>query len=226
MIALLNAADPDAFPPVESAREGLLAMGGDLSPERLLAAYRRGIFPWYGPDTPILWWSPDPRCVLLLDDFHAPRRLLRRRRAGEFTFTVNKAFAEVMHHCAAVPRKGQDGTWIVPEMEQAYGTLHRLGLAHSVEAWQGDRLVAGIYGVGEIGGGGGAGLGRVFYGESMFTLLPDASKLALLELVDRLRAWGIVLLDCQQYTAHMARFGAVEIPRSLFLRVLRECGAC
>lgn len=226
MIALLNAADPDAFPPVESAREGLLAMGGDLSPERLLAAYRRGIFPWYGPDTPILWWSPDPRCVLLLDDFHAPRRLLRRRRAGEFTFTVNKAFAEVMHHCAAVPRKGQDGTWIVPEMEQAYGILHRLGLAHSVEAWQGDRLVAGIYGVGEIGGGGGAGLGRVFYGESMFTLLPDASKLALLELVDRLRAWGIVLLDCQQYTAHMARFGAVEIPRSLFLRVLRECGAC
>lgn len=219
MIPVLTAA-PDCFPPVESAREGLLAMGGDLSPRRLLAAYKNGIFPWYGPDTPILWWSPDPRCVLLLDDFHAPRRLLRRRRVGEFTFSVNKAFAEVMRHCAAVPRKGQSGTWIVPEMEQAYTTLHRLGLAHSVEAWQGSRLVAGIYGVG------GAGLGRIFFGESMFTLLPDASKLALLELVDWLRAQGIALLDCQQYTPHMARFGAAEIPRSLFLQMLHEYGAC
>lgn len=204
---------PDSFPPLDSAREdGLLAVGGDLSPERLLAAYARGIFPWYGPQTPVLWWSPDPRCVLWLDKLHVPRRLQRRRRLREFSFTLNRAFTEVMRHCAAAPRPGQGGTWIVPEMISAYTRLHQLGYAHSLEAWQGSRLVAGIYGV---------GLGRVFFGESMFTLVPDASKLALLELVDRLRQASVCLLDCQQYTAHMARFGAVEVPRTDFIDAVK-----
>lgn len=225
MISLLTN-DPEFFPPVECAKEGLLAMGGDLSPRRLLAAYARGIFPWYSAETPILWWSPDPRCALLLDDFHAPRRLLRRRRVQEYTFTFDKDFSSVIHHCATVPRNGHTGTWIVPEMAEAYNTLHRLGFAHSVEAWQGNLLVAGMYGVGEWGKAGTGRLGRVFFGESMFTLVPDASKLALLELVDRLRAQGFALLDCQQYTPHMARFGAVEMKREHFLRMLREYGPC
>ncbi|MEG2173657.1 MAG: leucyl/phenylalanyl-tRNA--protein transferase [Desulfovibrionaceae bacterium] len=208
----LLTADTDYFPPFECAEEGgLVAAGGDLSPQRLLAAYTRGIFPWYGPNLPLLWWSPDPRCVVWVQDFHAPRRLLRRRRRGDFFFTVNEAFTEVMRCCASVPRQGQAGTWIVPEMIEAYSLLHRMGYAHSVEAWQGTRLVAGLYGV---------ALGRVFFGESMFTLCPDASKLALLELVDRLRAMHVCLLDCQQYTAHMARFGAVEIPRKDFVAQL------
>lgn len=222
--------NPQLFPPLEHAQEGgLLAMGGDLRPERLLAAYAGGIFPWYGDNTPILWWSPDPRCVLVLDDMHVPRRLQRRRRLQEFTYTMNTAFTKVMQQCASVPRphvngenagsegpvgdEGNGGTWIVPEMIDAYTRLHNMGYAHSLEAWQGSRLVAGIYGV---------GIGRVFFGESMFTLVPDASKLALLELVDRLRKADVCLLDCQQYTAHMARFGAVEIPRKDFIALLRQ----
>lgn len=205
--------DYEYFPPLESAQQGLLAMGGDLSPQRLLVAYSRGIFPWYGADSPILWWSPDPRCVILLDNFHAPRRLVRRRRLGEFSFSMNTAFTRVMQCCASVPRVGQADTWIMPEMIEAYTTLHHMGYAHSIEAWQDDKLVAGIYGV---------GLERAFFGESMFTLVPDASKLALLELVDRLRQAGVFLLDCQQYTAHMARFGAIEMPRKDFMQVLKK----
>lgn len=212
MLSVLTS-DSDDFPPLENAQQGLLAMGGDLSPQRLLTAYSRGIFPWYGTNTPILWWSPDPRCVILLDNFHAPRRLIRRRRLGEFSFSLNTAFTQVMQYCASVPRVGQDDTWIVPEMIEAYTTLHHLGYAHSLEAWQGNRLVAGVYGV---------ALGRAFFGESMFTLVPDASKLALLELVDRLRQAGFFLLDCQQYTAHMVRFGAIEMPREEFVRLLEK----
>lgn len=213
MLQLLTS-DPAYFPPLESAvEEGLLAVGGDLRPERLLAAYAQGIFPWYGVDTPILWWSPDPRCVIELEHFHAPRRLVRRRRRGEFTFTVNTAFTEVIRQCGTVPRTGQLGTWITEEMIQAYTCLHQMGYAHSLEAWQDERLVAGLYGV---------GLGRVFFGESMFTLVPDASKLAVLALVDRLRAAEVCLLDCQQYTAHMARFGAVAMERTVFAARLRR----
>lgn len=212
MLSVLTS-DPDAFPPLVSAQQGLLAMGGDVSPQRLLAAYSRGIFPWYGANTPILWWSPDPRCVILLDNFHTPRRLIQRRRLGEFSFSLNTAFRQVVQGCASVPRAGQDDTWIVPEMIDAYTTLHHMGYAHSIEAWQDGRLVAGVYGV---------GLGRAFFGESMFTLVPDASKLALLELVDRLRLAGVFLLDCQQYTAHMARFGAIEMPRKDFVSMLQK----
>lgn len=203
-----------AFPPLDCALDGgLLAFGGDLHPHRLLSAYSQGIFPWYGADSPLLWWAPDPRCILPLDAVHVPKRLARRWRAQEYSFRWDTAFTEVMRHCAAVPRSGQDSTWILPEMIEAYTVLHRMGYAHSMEAWREGRLVAGMYGV---------ALGRAFFGESMFTLEPDASKLTLLALVERLRVAEFQLLDCQQYTAHMARFGALEISRKEFMRRLKR----
>lgn len=191
----------------------LLAIGGDLRPERLIAAYSRGIFPWYDENSPILWWSPDPRLVLWPQRFHIPRRLRRILRQKPFSLTVNMDFAEVIASCARVERKGSKGTWIVPEMLEAYTRLHNLGFAHSVEVWQGERLVGGIYGV---------ALGRVFFGESMFYTVSNASKAALVGLMQILQKSGFLFLDCQQTTGHMLRFGAREIPRRDFVRAVQQ----
>lgn len=213
MIPWLTYSDP--FPPVDSAtREpnGLLAAGADLSPGRLLDAYARGVFPWFGPDEPILWWSPDPRMVLFPQDFKVSRSLRRRLARPDYEIRVDTAFDAVMTACGA-PRRGQNGTWIGAEMRRAYGRLHRLGHAHSVETWMAGQLVGGLYGV---------ALGRVFYGESMFARVDDASKLALAHLVTQLRRWGFGLIDCQMETAHLASLGARPIARADFLRHL-EC---
>lgn len=197
------------FPPAHLATaDGLVAVGGDLTPERLLLGYSRGLFPWYSEGTPIMWWSPDPRCVLPLDAVHVPQRLQRRLRQNVFHCTLNTAFEQVVHMCAHSPRPGQRGTWILPEMRRAYLRLHQLGFAHSVECWQGDLLVGGVYGV---------SLGQAFFGESMFHCVPDASKAALLWLVHRLRERGVTLFDCQQETPHMVRLGAHMISRAEFL---------
>ena len=205
---------PLVFPSAEDApAEGLLMAGGDLSPERLMIAYSRGIFPWYGEDSPLLWWSPDPRCVLFTHKLHVNARLRRTLRSRSFTFSVNSCFERVIRLCAEVPRPGQDGTWIVPDMVEAYLRLHELGHAHSVEVWDGGELVGGLYGV---------KLGRVFFGESMFHLRSYASKAAVVFLVEQLRAQGVELLDCQQATPHMMRFGAEEIPRRRFLSLVRR----
>jgi leucyl/phenylalanyl-tRNA--protein transferase len=203
------------FPPVETASpEGLLAVGGDLRPERLLAAYRRGIFPWYSEGQPILWWSPDPRTALLPEDLKIARSLRKVLRAGKFRITLDGCFRDVMLACAEPrPQHPGGGTWITPAMVEAYARLHELGYAHSVEAWQDDALVGGLYGV---------ALGGAFFGESMFTRASDASKVAFVHLVHQLRRWGFTLIDCQQYTEHLARFGAQEIPRAEFLRRLDE----
>jgi len=203
------------FPPLEEAEpEGLIGVGGDLSPQRLLTAYSLGIFPWYSEeDGPILWWSLDPRSVLPLDAVHVPRRLQRVLRRRLFRCTLNHAFGEVIRSCSASPRPGQRGTWLGHAMIEAYEHLHRLGYAFSVEAWREGDLAGGIYGV---------ALGRAFFGESMFYRAPGASQAALLYLVDYLRGQGCVLFDCQQNTPHMRRLGAVEIPRAEFIRRLGE----
>jgi leucyl/phenylalanyl-tRNA--protein transferase len=191
----------------------LLAVGGDLSPERLLLAYRMGIFPWYGKGLPILWWSPDPRLVLFPDELRISRSLRRVVAKGTFRVTVDRSFARVIAACARAPRRHDGGTWIVPEMEAAYGRLHDLGYAHSVETWLEDELVGGLYGV---------ALGGVFFGESMFALRADASKVALVHLVERLRRQNFELIDCQVTTRHLRSLGAREIRRELFLEKLAE----
>lgn len=197
------------FPPSSCADpNGLLAVGGDLSPERLLLAYRQGIFPWYSADTPILWWSPDPRLVLFPDELRVSRSLYRVLARGVFRVTFDQAFSEVIERCATTRRKDGEGTWIVPEMMAAYRLLHRLGYAHSIESWQGEELVGGLYGV---------AMGRVFFGESMFTERTDASKVALVRLVHLLQQMDFELIDCQVTTAHLKRFGAREIARREFL---------
>jgi leucyl/phenylalanyl-tRNA--protein transferase len=201
-----------AFPPPHLALpEGLLAVGGDLSLPRLVAAYRLGIFPWYTPDEPILWWSPDPRLVIYPRELHVPRRLARTLRQGRFRITYDQAFAQVVTACAGTRRGEHHGTWIVPEMAEAYNRLHRAGIAHSVEAWHSGTLAGGLYGV---------SLGAVFFGESMFSHVRDSSKAALVDLLGRLRAAGFQLVDCQVTTEHLQRFGAREIPRRDFLRQL------
>ncbi len=206
---------PLIFPPLEDAREsGLLAAGGDLSPERLRLAYSRGIFPWYDEGTPILWWSPDPRCVLFPGELRMSRALRRLIRAERYRVSFNRAFGDVVRHCAAVPRPGQRGTWLLPEMIAAYEELHRRDMAFSVETWEGDELVGGMYGV---------SLGRVLFGESMFHLRDGASKVALVTLAEAMLQRGLVLLDCQQPTPHMLRLGAREIPRGEFVALLGEC---
>ncbi len=198
------------FPPPESAQDdGLLCVGGDLTPERLLAAYGLGIFPWYSDGEPILWWAPSPRCVLPLDTFHLSRRTLRYLRKQQFSLTCNQAFALVIRDCA---RLRSEGTWITNEMIYAYEELHRLGYATSIEVWQGRCLVGGLYGV---------HIGRAFFGESMFHTCSEASRQALLGLVTLLKQRGTVLLDCQQETEHMARMGAIMISRSEFTELLR-----
>jgi leucyl/phenylalanyl-tRNA---protein transferase len=201
------------FPPVECAEDGLLAVGGDLRPERLLLAYSRGIFPWYSKGQPILWHSPDPRMVLLTEDLTVPRSLGKKIKKSPFAVTLDTAFPEVVEACASVRRPGQRGTWITPAMKKAYSELHRLGLAHSAEAWHEKRLVGGLYGV---------SLGAAFFGESMFTTVADASKIAFVTFVRQLERWGINLLDCQVYTEHLARFGATEWPRASYLAALAK----
>lgn len=199
------------FPPLATALSepnGLLAMGGDLAPERLLAAYRRGIFPWYSPGEPILWWSPDPRMVLFPAEFKVSRSLGRTLRRGGYEVRLDTAFARVIAACAQTPRRGQHGTWIVPEMQAAYRRLHELGLAHSVETWVDGELVGGLYGI---------ALGRMFYGESMFSWRSDASKIAVAHLARYLERLGFGMVDCQMHTAHLASLGAREIPRDDFI---------
>jgi len=202
------------FPPSYLAeRDGLLAVGGDLSAERLLLAYRQGIFPWYTEKTPILWWSPDPRLVLFPAELKISISLRRVLRKNVFSVTFDRAFADVIRRCAEVRRARDDSTWIVPEMVTAYSRLHRLGYAHSVESWHEGELVGGLYGM---------ALGRVFYGESMFTRKTDASKVALVHLVDLLTRGGFQLIDCQVTTAHLQSMGAREISRRRFLTLLAE----
>lgn len=200
------------FPPLRFASgEGLLAIGGDLSRERLVAAYSQGIFPWYDPSTPILWWSPPERCILLPDALHIPRSLIRSLRACRFSVTLDTAFDAVIDACAVSPRPGQKGTWLVPEMRAAYSDLHSAGYAHSVEAWQNGELAGGLYGV---------ALGGIFFGESMFFNRPDASKTALVWLVRLLQSKGFALIDCQQVTDNLLRFGASSIRRNEFMQRL------
>lgn len=197
------------FPPPERARrDGLLAVGGDLSVERLLLAYRLGIFPWYDEDSPILWWSPPQRAVLAPDQIHVGRSLRKVVNRGVYQVRFDCAFPAVIAACAATPRPGQPGTWIVPEMVAAYGELHRAGYAHSVETYREGELVGGLYGV---------SLGGAFFGESMFSRADDASKVAMVALGRRLTAWGFDLIDCQLMNDHVARFGAALIPRAEFL---------
>lgn len=195
-------------PPAYADPDGLLAVGGDLSPARLLLAYRMGIFPWYSEGTPILWWSPDPRLVLLPDEFRISKSLKRVIKKGIFRVTADRAFPKVIEECGAVRTERGEETWIVPEMLEAYCELHRLGFAHSVESWFEGELVGGLYGV---------AMGRVFFGESMFMRKTDASKVALAGLVKHLRRWNYRLLDCQVTTPHLKSFGARELPRSEFL---------
>ena len=198
------------FPSVDRAStEGLLAVGGDLRPERLLEAYRHGIFPWYNEDDPILWWSPDPRAVLFPERLHVPHSLKKRLRSNVFTVTLDTCFRHVMEQCAGPrPQYPEGGTWITDDMLAAYTRLHELGHAHSVESWQDGRLVGGVYGV---------ALGGAFFAESMFTRVDDASKVALVTLIRQLQAWDFRLIDCQQSSPHVKRFGAEEIPRSGFM---------
>lgn len=206
--------DPGLFPDPQLADDdGLLAVGGDLSAQRLIAAYAAGIFPWFEQGQPILWWSPDPRMVLEPTALHVPRSLAKVMRADPYQIQFDTAFERVIERCAEKRRPGQRGTWITPDMKRAYQRLFELGLAHSAEAWQGGKLVGGLYGV---------SLGGAFFGESMFADAPDASKVAFVVMVRQLGEWGIDLVDCQVATSHLARFGAVEVPRERFLAQLQE----
>ena len=204
-------AEPVFPPPSEAEPNGLLAVGGDLSSRRLLAAYAAGIFPWYEDPQPILWFSPDPRWLLLPRELRVSRRLARRLRQQRFEVTLDRAFDRVIRGCASVRRAGEAGTWITPAMLEAYQEIFELGFAHSAEAWQAGELVGGVYGV---------SLGGAFFGESMFTLRPDASKVALVTLVRRLADWGFDFLDCQVHTPHLEKLGARPWPRAAFLRAL------
>lgn len=202
------------FPdPSLSDPDGLVAVGGDLSVERLLNAYRMGIFPWYSEGQPIMWWSPDPRLVLFPDELKVSRSLRQTIKKGIFNITFDRAFGDVMRACANIRRPGQDGTWITRKMIKAYAELHELGYAHSVEAWSGGKIAGGLYGV---------SVGRAFFGESMFSLKPDASKAALVALVQKLREAGCAVIDCQVETKHLKSMGAREITRAEFLKILRE----
>jgi len=214
MITWLRLDSP--FPPLESALDdpnGLLAAGGDLSPDRILAAYRRGIFPWFGAGQPILWWSPDPRMVLYCAEFRVSRSLHKRMKRHEFDVRIDTVFGDVIENCATTLRTGQSGTWITPAVIDAYSKLHEAGFAHSVEAWRDGELVGGLYGI---------LLDRVFFGESMFTHETDASKVALAGLITVLARHGVPLIDCQQETAHLASFGARPISRRVFAAHLSE----
>ncbi|MGW8161026.1 MAG: leucyl/phenylalanyl-tRNA--protein transferase [Desulfobulbales bacterium] len=213
-MAVYQLTDNLIFPPAELAEEdGLLAIGGDLSPDRLLLAYSCGIFPWFSEGDPILWWSPSPRLVIFPGEFKSPRRLSRMLRHQEFAVTMDKAFREVIRACATVDRRHEKGTWITPDMIATYSILHDMGYAHSVECWQGDELAGGLYGI---------SLGGTFFGESMFSRQPNSSKTALVHLAERLIAWDFDLIDCQMKTAHLMQFGAREIPGTEFRKLLAK----
>ncbi len=199
------------FPPIEDALEdGLLAIGGDLSPERLILAYQKGIFPWYEGETP-LWWSPDPRFVLFPEHLVISKSMHQVIKKKLFEYKTNTAFAEVIKQCKNQPRMGQDGTWITDAVESAYIELHLKGIAHSAEAWQNNQLVGGLYGI---------KMGKLFFGESMFSKVSNASKFAFVQLVNQLKLEGIVLIDCQVYTAHLESLGATMISRTDFKKYL------
>jgi leucyl/phenylalanyl-tRNA--protein transferase len=213
MIPFLGPADP--FPPVEQALDnpdGLLAAGGTLATRRLVDAYRRGIFPWFNEGDPILWWSPDPRTVLRPAQIHISHSLRKRLRKQGYLITMDRAFARVLEGCAA-PRADDAGTWLSSAMRRAYTALHAAGLAHSIEIWMDGELAGGIYGV---------GIGRMFFGESMFARRSDASKVALVHVVRQLRRWGFPLIDCQMSTSHLESLGARTIDRAEFLKVVRR----
>lgn len=214
MIPWIRAGQP--FPPLHSAlREpsGLLAASTELRADHLLEAYKNGIFPWYSPGEPVLWWSPDPRMTLTTAELKIPRSLAKVRRHRAWRITFDQAFSQVIQHCANTPRPGQNGTWITSEVIAAYTELHRQGYAHSVETWYDHQLVGGLYGI---------AIGKMFYGESMFAHQADASKLAFVTLVEHLHQAGFKMIDCQVYTDHLARFGAYEIPREAFITHLRH----
>ena len=202
------------FPPVENANsEGLLAVGGDLSADRLLVAYRNGSFPWFNEDSLILWWSPDPRMVLFPGKLKVSKSLKRTLKKNIYSVSRNRSFSDVIKKCAAAPRPGQGGTWITTAMQEAYTALHYRDIAVSYEVWKGTELVGGLYGL---------QLGQVFCGESMFSTASDASKVALVQLVRDCLANGIELIDCQVYTSHLESLGAVEIPRKEYLQWLKR----
>jgi len=202
------------FPPAETAdHDGLLAVGGDLSPKRLLLAYKSGIFPWYDEDCPILWHSPDPRMVLEAENLRVNRSLRKFLRKNPYQLSMDTAFEEVITHCAYVQRPDQSGTWLTPEMIDAYITLHKQGYAHSIEAWKEDQLVGGLYGL---------SIGKIFFGESMFALAPNASKVAFVSLIQQLKEWDIQLVDCQVHTDYLEHFGAELWPRKRYLQALRQ----
>lgn len=203
------------FPPAELALtepDGLLAVGGDLRYDRILNAYRHGIFPWFSDDQPILWWSPNPRCILIPDQLYLSRSMKKLLRKGVFEVTIDGMFAEVLRQCAA-PRKDQEGTWITDDMFHAYCELHNKGHAHSVECWYNGELVGGLYGL---------AIGQVFFGESMFSRHSNASKVAFATLVQHLTQWGYQLIDCQVETDHLLSLGAINIPREQFLQQLKQ----
>ncbi len=207
-------APADDFPPLEHALEqpdGLLAIGGDLNVRRLLVAYQRGIFPWYSDDQPILWWSPDPRMVLFPEQLKVSRSLRKNIRNSGFRVTLNQAFEAVLFACARVPRRDQEGTWITADIQTAYTRLHEQGFAHSVECWYQDQLVGGLYGV---------SLGKVFFGESMFSLMSNASKVAFTRFVEYLHTQDYRLIDCQIHSEHLASLGAQPITRKAFKQCL------
>jgi len=196
------------FPPPHLASDsGLLAIGGDLSPERLLLAYRMGIFPWFSAGDPILWWSPSPRLILELDGLSISKRLKRTIRQGVFEVTLDNAFSQVITSCARVPRREEDSTWITPEMIAAYNRMHELGFAHSVECWHESKLAGGLYGM---------SMGGIFFGESMFSTISNSSKVALAYLTEQLKKWGFAFIDCQVKNDHLVRLGAIEISREIF----------
>ncbi|MFT6795107.1 MAG: leucyl/phenylalanyl-tRNA--protein transferase [Maribacter sp.] len=211
-IAFLS--DSLVFPDVEKAnKEGLLAVGGDLSPERLLLAYKNGIFPWFNEESLILWWSPDPRMVLFPEQIKVSKSMRKVLRDQTFRLTQNTCFERVMEYCATVKREQQEGTWITKEMRDAYLSLHDRGIAKSYEVWEDDTLVGGLYGV---------DLGTIFCGESMFSLKTNASKFAFIKLAEDLKERNYQLIDCQLYTDHLASLGAEEIPRKEFLKLLKR----
>ena len=202
------------FPSVENATaEGLLAVGGDLSPERLILAYKSGIFPWFNEGSLILWWSPDPRMVLFPERIKISKSMRKVLKNNQFSYTKNNCFEAVIDQCALAKREGQEGTWITHEMKEAYLKLYELGYAQSYEIWQDDKMVGGLYGI---------DLGHIFCGESMFSLVSNASKFAFIKLADELQQKKYSLIDCQLYTKHLESLGAEEIPRSRFIEILNK----
>ncbi|CAN5877288.1 leucyl/phenylalanyl-tRNA--protein transferase [soil metagenome] len=213
-IKLYLLSDDISFPSVETADEqGFLAIGGDLSSERLLEAYRNGIFPWYNEGDPICWWSPDPRCVLFPAQLHVSKSMEQLIRNNKFNFTINQAFESVMRGCQTITRKGEHGTWIQEEMIEAYCRLHQLGYACSGEAWYEGKLVGGMYGI---------RIGKIFFGESMFSSMPNASKFAFIKFVQQLQVEDLRLIDCQMRTDHLVSLGATMIARKEFIKILKE----